>query len=121
MAKVLIVDDDSNMLTMLETALRAAGHSVESAREGNEAIQRHQASPAELIITDIFMPGMEGLDTIRTLRKKDKLVKILAISGVNMGNPLGMAVCLGANRSLEKPFHASELLATVNEVLIAKP
>ena len=109
------------MRALMVTALRSAGHFVESAREGAEAIQRHRAEPAELIITDIFMPGMEGLETIRAIRRTDKDVKILAISGVvDMGNPLGIATRLGANRILEKPFHTHELIAAVKEVLLLK-
>ncbi len=121
MARVLIIEDDSGMRNMLETTLRAAGHQVQSAREGKEGITEHTTRPAELIIMDIFMPGMGGLETISTLRRDDKQVKILAITGLpDLGNPLGTALRLGANRTLEKPFQPHELLAAVQETLMSK-
>jgi DNA-binding response OmpR family regulator len=122
MARVLVIEDDSGMRHMLETTLRAAGHQVQTAREGREGITEHLARPVELIVTDIFMPGMEGMETIRTLRRDDKVVKILAITGLaDLGNPLAAARIFGADRTLEKPFQPHEFLAAVQDTLNSRP
>jgi len=121
MARILVIDDDAGMVHMLETALRAAGHQVRSARDGQHGLQQFTAQPSELVIADIFMPEQDGLEVIRAVRRQDARVKILAITGLpDFNNPLGAALRLGANRTLEKPFRPDELLAAVNDVLLSK-
>lgn len=121
MARILIIEDDPNMRSLLELTLRSAGHQVQSAPHGGEGLKCQAASPAELVITDIFMPEKEGLETIRALRRADPKLKIMAMTGLpDLGDPLTAARRLGANSTLEKPFQPHELLAAVQELLLAK-
>ncbi len=120
MSRILIVDDDPHVRQMLERVLRKAGHDVETAENGQEALQVHRERPADMIVTDIIMPEKEGLETITELRKSFPAVRIIAISGGGRIGPaqyLKMAEILGADRTFSKPFNPSELIAAVEELL----
>jgi len=97
-----------------------AGHDVSEAENGAVALRHHQEAPADVIVLDVVMPVMEGIETIRALRKKDPKVKIIAISG---GAPSGSATYLkyasnlGAHAVLSKPFSKSELLECIDALV----
>ena len=119
-ARILIIDDDDPLRHMLCQALEQAGYETVEARDGQEGLEHFRATPADLIITDILMPGKEGLETIMELRRAIPGVKIIAISGGGQtGNMtfLEVARYLGAQRALQKPFELRELLKAVHEVL----
>lgn len=118
MARILIIDDDANLRTILGHALKEAGYEVGLAADGREGIKQHRAAPADLIITDLFMPEQEGLETIRQLHKEFPELAIIAMSGIDPTNTmLTIASKLGAARILQKPFGVEKLLKTLAEVL----
>ena len=118
LARILVIDDSEGVLSMLGIILRSAGHEVQTAMNGKEGLEAHLAHPADIIITDIFMPGMSGLEVIKILRAGDAHVKIIAMSALpDQGNPLGMARRLGANEALTKPFLGHDILTVVQDVL----
>ncbi|HEY7492027.1 MAG TPA: response regulator [Candidatus Tectomicrobia bacterium] len=120
MARILIIDDDDQIRRMLCQALEQAGYEAVEARDGQEGLEHFRATPIDLIITDILMPGKEGLETIMELRRAVPGIKIIAISGGGQtGNMtfLEVARYLGAQRALQKPFELRELLNAVREVL----
>lgn len=120
MARILIIDDEDQSRDMLSQVLSRAGYDVSTARDGNEGIELFRAVVADLIITDILMPGKEGLETIMELRRDFPEVKIVAMSGGGRTgnlNFLDIAERLGAQRTLQKPFHLQEVLQVVQEVL----
>ena len=118
MARILIIDDDANLRTILGHVLKEAGHEVNVAADGPEGIKQHRAAPADLIITDLFMPEQEGLETIRQLHREFPELAIIAMSGVDPTNTmLTIALKLGAAKVLQKPFDVEKLLKTVDEVL----
>ena len=116
MKSILVVDDDNQIQKALTAILSNAGFTVRSAGSGKEAIASYQAKPAALVILDVYMPDMDGVETLQALHAMDRCVKVVAISG--MGSSLS-AVCLkiisklGALAILEKPFTKEELLQTV--------
>ena len=117
---VLVIDDDETIRVLLRTILERAGYRVVDAPDGNKGIRRYQESPTDLVITDLIMPGKEGIETIRELRKKFPHVKIIAVSGGGRIGPdsyLKMAKGVGALRTLSKPFDRLALLKAVEEVL----
>jgi DNA-binding response OmpR family regulator len=119
-ARILIIDDDDQLRHMLCQALEQAGYEAVEARDGQEGLEQYRAAPTDLIITDILMPGKEGLETIMELRREVPEVKIIAISGGGQtGNMtfLEVARYLGAQRAFQKPFELRELLSAVREVL----
>jgi DNA-binding response OmpR family regulator len=122
MAKILVIDDDPEMRSALEQTLKLAGHDVMLAEDGEQGLKVLRDQPANLVITDIFMPNKEGFETINTLRKDFPNVPIIAISGrPELGNVLAIARRLGSVRTLAKPFQSPELLAAVEEALQTKP
>jgi DNA-binding response OmpR family regulator len=117
MASILVVDDEGQIRFILKRVLEDVGHEVRLASNGNEAIISHNQQPADLILTDLMMPEMEGLETIMELRRKLRSkVKIIAMSGGASTNLVG-ARMLGADAVIAKPFDISELLQTVQDML----
>ena len=118
----MVIDDDPEMRAMLEQALWSASYDVLTADEGRIALAFSRAAPVDLVITDLVMPGMEGMETIRRFRREFPQVPIIAISGnTKLGNVLDAAHHLGAVRTLAKPFQRDELLALVRAVLPQPP
>src|SRR6266404_4336168 len=119
MSKILLVDDEQQLRSMLRIALESAGHEVEEAGDGKEAIESYCSHPADLLVTDIVMPGQEGIETIMQFRDKFPELKIIAMSGGGKNNRqtyLDWAKKLGANRALAKPFSIDDFLTAVQEV-----
>lgn len=120
MASILLIDDDPQIRDLFTESLSAAGHQVITAPDGAAGMAAYRKGPCDLVITDIVMPNQEGLETIRSLRREDPDIPIIAISGGGHLPPdlyLQAANVLGATRILEKPVGLTVLLATVAEVL----
>lgn len=118
MARILVIDDDPDMRAMLEQMLRAAGHEVISAMDGKAGVGLYRASPADLVMTDLFMPNQEGLETIIELRREFPEVAITAMSGKTAADTmLSIAKRLGAVGTLQKPFFPLQLLCEVERAL----
>ena len=122
MARILIIEDDHGFRKMLREMLEIAGYTVEEAPDGKIGMELYQKeeNPADLIITDIFMPVKEGIEIIMELRHDDPDVKIIAISGGGKSGKLSylkIAKDLGAQRCLVKPFTRKELLEAAKELL----
>ncbi|OGL00994.1 MAG: hypothetical protein A3E31_05455 [Candidatus Rokubacteria bacterium RIFCSPHIGHO2_12_FULL_73_22] len=120
MARILVVDDEPDICEVLREMLEGAGYEVDVAREGAGALRALRAHPVDLLITDIFMPGKEGLETIMEIRRDFPAVKVVAMSGggrTGALNYLRDALQLGAVRSLTKPFQESQVLGIVRDTL----
>lgn len=103
---------------MLSQTLSVAGHEVALAEDGKQGMKEHRATPADLVITDIFMPEKDGIEVIMELRRDFPKLLIIAMSGNPAGmNLLNITQKLGVARILEKPFQPGELLTTVEDVL----
>ena len=126
MAKILIVDDDSAVQATIRLILERAGHSVVVAGDGRKGLAIFESGNFDLLFVDIFMPGMDGLETMRLVHQQQPLIPIVVISGNPMtwdsaSGPdfLTMAIKLGAVSSLQKPFKPAALLAAVTGCLEA--
>jgi CheY-like chemotaxis protein len=118
--RILVVDDNDQIREMLRLLLEQAGYEVLEATNGKFALGLLKKEQADLVITDIIMPEMEGIDLIRAIRSLYPRAKIIAISGGGRIDPrlcLSMADKLGADRILQKPFGKSAILSTVAELL----
>ncbi|HYC74741.1 response regulator [Brevundimonas sp.] len=120
MANILIVDDDPTIQLIAGELLKAEGHAVVHAGDGVEALRALVTIPADLVVLDMLMPNMDGLETIIEMRKSHPAVKILAISS---GGPMGphdllrTAKLFGADDTLVKPLTFSTFGATVERLL----
>lgn len=120
MARILVIDDDEQMLLFIQTMLERAGYEAMTARNGLEGMKICRNHPVDLVITDIIMPDMEGLEIIMELKKEFSSVKIIAVSGGARNKPfdyLCMAAKLGANYTFTKPFDRKELLMAVKKLV----
>src|SRR5665213_2669396 len=125
-AKILIVDDDSAVQATIRLILERAGHDVVAAGDGRKGLAVCEAGDFDLLFLDIFMPGMDGIETMRLVHQQRPLVPIIVISGNpvlsdsgKMPDFLTMATKLGAVSSLQKPFKPAALIEAVNQCLEA--
>lgn len=120
MVRVLVIDDDDDTRRMLCEVLTRAGHEAVDAADGRAGVARYRENRADVVITDIFMPDQDGLETIREIRREFLHARIIAISGGGRRSNfdyLPSALMLGARRTMDKPFTPAELLQAVAEVL----
>ena len=118
--KILVIDDDMLLLRTITRILAGDGHEVITASEGERGMWLYRKQKPELVITDIYMPNQEGLETILTLRRDDNPVKIIAMSGTD-ADFLETARLIGADAIIEKPFRAQDLLNQVRSLVAAPP
>jgi CheY-like chemotaxis protein len=111
-ARILVVDDDEIVRLLLRTVLERRGHSVIEAENGDEGLRCYRSAPADLVITDIQMPGMDGLQMIKELRSAFPTVKIIAISGEKSRLAAARSLSQGA---FEKPLYMEGLLDAVQQ------
>jgi DNA-binding response OmpR family regulator len=123
MVRILVVEDEPLIADLIRSVLaeNLDGHEVVLAGDGRAALAEMRRFHFTLVITDLLMPGMEGMETIRALRQIDPALRILAISGGgrigSSASLLGLAKHLGADHTLEKPFGPDALLAAVDRCL----
>jgi CheY-like chemotaxis protein len=120
MARILIIEDNDDDRESLEELLQIAKHNVCSAPNGKVAMQILRERRVDLVITDMLMPEMDGVETIMALRREYPGIKIIAVSGsgvISSNSYLRLASSLGAQYVLPKPFAASEILSAIDSVL----
>ena len=120
MARVLLIDDEELVVIVLRNALLSAGHEVITAADGDQGLLALRRHPVDIIVTDIIMPGKEGIETILEIRRLSPTIPIIAMSGggVSAGRVyLESAARLGATRTLSKPFPPKRLLEEIDTCL----
>ena len=118
---ILIIDDDRQMRRLLTRILARAGHTVREAENGRDGVALFEQQRPALVITDIVMPDMEGIETILSLRRDNPTLPIIAISGGSDPVYLRAAASLGATAALRKPFSRHSLLDLVEGMLGKTP
>ncbi len=119
---ILVIDDDPDMLRLARNWLGDEGFSVDIALGGKEGVDHFAQVPADLVITDIFMPGHSGFTVIQEMMRLSQTVRIVACSGGDEGVGMGSFVLkeaekIGARATLAKPFTREALLTAVHEAL----
>ncbi len=127
MKRILVIEDDAPGRQLYKIVLERAGYEVMEAVNGKEGCKLYRQQPCKLIITDIFMPEKEGLETILELKKEFPDVKIIAVSGgsavghqsglLQADEALKVAKLAGAEQTLQKPVDIHQLVAIVDELM----
>jgi len=114
--RILIVDDDEMVRDALTAVLAGVGHVITVAANGREGLGLHALHNFDVVVTDIVMPEMEGIEMIRQLKRQSPQVAVIAISGGARLEPsyhLKVASALGADEALAKPVKPMDLIAAV--------
>jgi CheY-like chemotaxis protein len=117
--KILLVEDDQLLSTLIQKALSRQEYEITAAKNGNEAIEKARAESFDLIITDIFMPDKEGIEVIQEIKEIHPGIKIIAISSDGLAGRssfLKIAEASGAHACLSKPFNPAQLVEKVSEL-----
>jgi CheY-like chemotaxis protein len=124
MARILVIDDDPAVRAAMQMVLERDGFEVKAAGDGPAGIRLVAAEDFDLLLVDLFMPGMDGLETIRQVHRHKPGLPIVIMSGLSFASAgtqppdfLAMAGKLGAVGNLKKPFRPRELLAVVAQGL----
>jgi len=124
MARILVIDDQEAIRRVVRRALEQDGHEVFDASDGEIGMEILESQSFEVVITDIFMPGQDGIVTLRQIRERFPEVKVIVISGGDSSGIMDLrqdAELLGAVKSLQKPFNAREIMDVVRSVLAMEP
>ncbi|MCX6053709.1 MAG: response regulator transcription factor [Chloroflexi bacterium] len=114
--KILIIDDEAKIVEICQDYLRAAGYDTLSALDGLTGLEKNRKEKPDLIILDLMLPGMDGLDVCREIRKESKTPIIMLTARVEESDKL-IGLELGADDYITKPFSPRELVARVRTVL----
>lgn len=113
----VVADDESGVRELISRVLSREHFRVWAASDGREAMALIDAHGCDVFVTDLAMPGGEGIETIRAVRQQHPELKILAVSGAFDDDVLHDAEALGADASLAKPFTAQKLVAAVRALI----
>jgi len=130
MDKILVIDDEEDIRIVLRQVLERAGYDVSVAPDGKKGLKLLAEQGADLVITDVIMPGIDGVATVQEIREKFVNTKIIVISGGGNVAPLqyepgaiatnaylASAKNAGADRTMTKPFDRQELLDVISELM----
>ena len=119
MARIVVADDDADIRDLVVFKLRQAGHDVQAVEDGAAAVEACQAVPPDLVVLDVMMPGMGGLDATRALRLDPRLarVPVILLTARAQESDIEQGFGAGADDYVVKPFSPRELASRVAAVL----
>lgn len=115
--KVLVVDDEQSIVTLLKYNLETAGYIVEVAYDGEEALQKVESSQPDLIVLDVMLPKKDGIEVCKTIRSDKNLVPILMLTAKDDEFDRVLGLELGADDYMTKPFSPREVVARVKAII----
>ena len=122
MTSVLLIDDDVEIRELLHQVLVSLGYDARTTETGAQGLDAFRASPADVVLLDMFMPDRDGLETLRDLRRINPNVRVIAMTGGGTYKNVGIlkpALLLGARKLLYKPVTPTELRDAIEEVMAA--
>ena len=120
-ARILVVEDDDDVRSLVARVLADDGHQVETASDGDVAIEKMHARPTDLLVLDVVLPGLDGWDVLAHVRRMEKAPRVLLLTGNSEYQTFIRAAREGVSAYIEKPFSLRELLATCRSVLESTP
>ena len=120
MAKILVVDDERNVLRAFEEILSTRGHEVVVVRGAEDALSRLKDGSTDLVIMDVCLPGMSGLDALARIKQLQPALPVIVMTGQSTTNTAIEATKRGAFDYQLKPFEPSAMLATISKALMPR-
>lgn len=117
MARILVVEDEEKIARVLELELTYEGYEVEKAKTGYEALEKYREGNWDLILLDIMLPEMSGIEILRRIRKGDSITPVILLTAKDSIEDKVTGLDLGANDYITKPFQIEELLARIRVAL----
>jgi DNA-binding response OmpR family regulator len=116
--RVLVADDDSDIRELVEFKLTQAGYAVEAVPDGLSAWASFELDPPQIVVLDVMMPGLSGIDVLRRIRQSDHAsVPVLLLSAKSRDSDVDTGLAVGADDYVIKPFSPRELVLRVNGML----
>jgi CheY-like chemotaxis protein len=117
--KILVVDDNIDHRELMVIMLEAEGYKIFTAQDGSEGLEQIEANHPDLVICDVMMPGIDGIQMVKVLRQMPEHINIPILMITAHGDVRANAIQAGANRTIGKPFDLDELINLVREMLPA--
>ena len=115
--KILVVDDEESILHFLKTALEKRGFDVSTAADGKEGVSFYLKQRPDLVLLDIRLPKINGVDVLRKIKKKDPKALVMMITAFGAKRTIAQAMKLGAQDYINKPFDLKDMLKAIDENL----
>jgi two-component system copper resistance phosphate regulon response regulator CusR len=120
MMQILLIEDEQRVAAFIQKALEENNYQVDVSRDGAEAVKQFPNKPYDLIILDVLLPHLNGVEVCRYIRQKDKNIPILMLTALSSIDDKVKGLNTGADDYLVKPFHVKELLARIEALLRRK-
>jgi DNA-binding response OmpR family regulator len=120
MPRVLVVDDDPQVVRLLRVNLELEGYDVVSAADGTQALEAVASQRPDLVVCDVMMPGMDGTEVVRRLRRENETLPVVMLSAKAMRSDMERGLEAGADEYVTKPFDPTELIEVVDRLLRRK-
>jgi two-component system cell cycle response regulator CpdR len=120
MARVLLAEDDDNLRPFLARSLENAGHEVLAFRDGEDALPTLGRGQIDILVSDLVMPGMNGVEVARLAKEKEPDLPVIFITGFSAVAVEALDTVDGVNKVLSKPFHLNTLVEAVDRALADK-
>lgn len=117
MARILLAEDDDQLRTFLARGLRRAGHAVDAVGDGEAALARSPGSPYDLLVADVVMPGIDGVELARRMAARQPKLRVMFITGFAAVTVQTDRLAPHRPRILTKPFHLRHLIAEIDALL----
>jgi len=115
--RVLVVDDEAPIRELVTFRLETIGYEVDSAESGEQALEKIKANRPDLVVLDVLMPGIDGLETCKRLKADDPDIKVVMLSAHGGQKDQEEGIAAGADIYLSKPFRAGVLLSEIESLL----
>lgn len=112
-ARIFVVDDDHDIRDLVTIKLESAGHEVVACVDGTQALEAARGGGWSVIVLDVMMPGMSGLDVLRALRERDDRTPVILLTARGQEKDIAAGLAAGADAYVTKPFSPRDLLARV--------